>query len=708
MKDRQDVYQETFLRRVEESQTERARVRQEVLTGHWQNAEPDPERREAFRQRIRACRPAAAPGAEVQIGDTLDYQPASFLDEGARIRRSVGKVSVNSRQGSADGSGFMVSPQLFLTNNHVLADIDEARNATVMFDYELDENGMPRPPSLYALDPDAFFLSARIEDLDFTLVAIGECRGGEACLPDLDHSVLSDQPDKHVIGMNVNIIQHPAGREKMVCVRNNLLVFRTENALLYETDTEPGSSGAPVYNDSWDLVALHHWGAPYRGKADAGGQAVPRNVNEGIRISAIYKRLQKALPDLPARQQTLLKEALSYRGSMATPGATARGKTLTPRPASARPQETSTGTRSEAVMDATTELKLHIPLEVTVRIGGVAAATVTAGATAPERGPALQRALTAGAEAVRVDLDYGNRTGYDAGFIPGFRVPLPKLSAKLAKQLGKLDADEPDAASGELRYEHFSVKLNRPKRMAIFTATNIDGDTWRSINRDTGEISDAAEGDRWFLDPRVNPRYYLDQTFYGAWSHLFDRGHLTRRTDPTWGDDDEARRANADTFHFTNCSPQHFRFNQTSKYWQGAERYVLENGLLASASKGRISVFQGPVFDDDEDLWADDVQIPSQFFKVIVWKSSKAARAVGLLVSQKELLGEERRNLGQPKALANVDVGQWRVPVSRIEGLTGLDFGAAVRKADTIKASGQPAVGAEALRPIRSFRDILS
>lgn len=48
-------------------------------------------------------------------------------------------------------------------------------------------------------------------------------------------------------------------------------------------------------------------------------------------------------------------------------------------------------------------------------------------------------------------------------------------------------------------------------------------------------------------------------------------GHLTRRNDPTWGTSDEAERANADTFHFANCTPQHLRFNETAKYWQGVD-----------------------------------------------------------------------------------------------------------------------------------------
>lgn len=119
----------------------------------------------------------------------------------------------------------------------------------------------------------------------------------------------------------------------------------------------------------------------------------------------------------------------------------------------------------------------------------------------------------------------------------------------------------------------------------------------------------------------------------------------------------------------------------------------------------RLVVFQGPIFDDKIDLWADDVQIPSSFFKVVVWKGQAGPRAVGLVADQSKLLSEPRRSLGTPQALASVDVNQWRVPIEKIEAQSGLDFGALVRGADTIASPGQPRVG-EGLVLVRSFESI--
>src|SRR5947208_1987598 len=55
----------------------------------------------------------------------------------------------------------------------------------------------------------------------------------------------------------------------------------------------------------------------------------------------------------------------------------------------------------------------------------------------------------------------------------------------------------------------------------------------------------------------------------------FDRGHLVRRLDSTWGDTvDEAKQHGDDSFHFTNCSPQFWSFNQGKQLWAGLEDYT--------------------------------------------------------------------------------------------------------------------------------------
>ncbi len=701
------IQPDAFRQLVEGTRGDRARVRRLVASGQWQLAEQDSDRFRSFA--ARTMRTRLRGGAEAVQGDTLDYQPASFLSEGAAIRRAVAYVEVSFGAESTLGTGFMVSPRLFLTNQHVIRHAQAALGATITFDRELDELGRPRATTTFRLDPSSFALFSEEPDHDYALIAVGARLSGSSELVDFGFCPLSPAPDKHVIGMSANIIQHPGGQRKLISIRKNLLVARTPRTLLYETDTEVGSSGAPVFNDDWEVVALHHYGEPFLERVDEQGNPIPLTVNEGIRISALVSHLAGRRQEVPSRSQALLDELLQL-------GAAAVAASPGPRLGPPKPKTWPMPPRAEAITPTRSEdptmpsnstpagaVEFVVPLRIRITLDG---ATGQAAATAAE--PISPPTLGRRSEAIRVDTDYANRSGYDASFIPGTTVPLPAVRGESAQAVAPLRAGEPNAAEGELKYEHFSVKLNRFKRMAIFTATNIDGETYLSVDRKTGEVG-GAEGETWFRDPRVSESFFLNQDFYSAWSSYFDRGHLTRRTDPTWGTEDEATRANADTFHFTNCSPQHFRFNQSTKFWQGVERYVLETGVLAQESRRRLCVFQGPVFDDDIDRTADDVQIPSSFFKVVVWRGASRLKAVGLVVDQGALLDESRVNLGPPRSPSFVNVNQWRVSIAAIEKRTGLDFGQAVRDADTIAQSQQPGAGAEALQGslIGSFRDIV-
>ena len=154
------------------------------------------------------------------------------------------------------------------------------------------------------------------------------------------------------------------------------------------------------------------------------------------------------------------------------------------------------------------------------------------------------------------------------------------------------------------------------------------------------------QGDKWFTDPRISSTEQFGQE---AFESGIDRGHLTRREDTAWGTDPEdATRANNDTFHFTNCTPQHWMFNEKAKFWQGLERYVLENGALQVDPKAVVCVFQGPIFNDGIDHWADDVQIPSSFWKIVVWKGHDKLKAVGLVADQLAIIDIARKPSAPP------------------------------------------------------------
>ncbi len=674
--------------RVEASSAERLRSRRAIVRGQPLEAEDDPVRLSAVLQRPQLVQarvhsqsaPAdesldamdGARGAEKIQGDSTDYVDASFLSVGARAALAVGQILASGGR-SPLATCCLISPDLILTNNHVLGDEASAREARVAFEYELGEDGAPKVPTLFALDPDRFFLTVGYQTLDFTLVALGGRLSGPRTPGQLGYLPLSDRRDKSAKGLCVNIVEHPNGWYKKVVLRENRIVARGADTLHYEADTEGGSSGSPVLNDAWEMVALHHWGEPHLETRTLDGASLPVTVNEGVRVSRIVEELRTLVPTLSARQQPLLVAALAL-GAVVGQGGTV-GQSGVPNVLTLPP---GAGPGSQAPVDAErlptlpepAPLRFVIPLEVTLRV------LPTVSEVMPVPVPDLSMAAPGGPERVQIDPDYGNRRGYDEAFLPGQVVPLPLPGDPIPGNPGVVaPLLVPGRRAGVLDYEHFSLSLHRERRIALYTATNIDGASYIKIDRQTG-LAAAEAGETWSDDPRVLARYTTGQAFYSANSTYFDRGHLTRRSDVSWGSVPVAQKANADTFHFSNCSPQHWQFNESALYWQGVEQYVLEYGALVERS--RLTVFQGPVLRESDPLYPDGgagVQVPLMFWKIVVRVQDGSLKASAFLVSQEQLLTRPRRGV-RTAALANPpQVQQFRVPVARIERETGLSFG---------------------------------
>jgi hypothetical protein len=131
---------------------------------------------------------------------------------------------------------------------------------------------------------------------------------------------LNPKQGKILCGYPVNIIQHPEGDYKQIVLSNNKVLNLVEHSFLYEADTLPGSSGAPVFSRQWELVALHRRGVPCvidGAIVTRGGQAwhegIPESEirwigNEGTRVSSLVQHLQK----VPlAGHQALLRSELA-------------------------------------------------------------------------------------------------------------------------------------------------------------------------------------------------------------------------------------------------------------------------------------------------------------------------------------------------------------------------------------------------------------
>ena len=205
-----------------------------------------------------------------KVSGTADFLPSRYLTLGAARSEAVCRLVVPTSRGRSFGTGFLIAPGVIMTNNHVIGDEDEGREAMAEFRYEEGSE-----PIVVAARPERLFVTNKT--LDFTIIAV-EGRGLEGISP------IALRRDSTLITRHerANIIQHPNRRRKEVALRNNPVTRVKDKVLHYRTDTEGGSSGSPVFNDNWDLVALHHAGV-----ANRDGTA----TNEGIRISAIVDYL---------------------------------------------------------------------------------------------------------------------------------------------------------------------------------------------------------------------------------------------------------------------------------------------------------------------------------------------------------------------------------------------------------------------------------
>ena len=244
----------------------------------------------------------------------------SFFDCGLRAARAVGRVVEAPRNHPPDpvGTGSLVTDRLLITNHHVIRTRAEATGMAVEFCYEYDENGGERGADRWPLAPDDFFHTD--PGLDYTVVAValrdgGPPGAGYGSIP------LIGQTGKAVVGETLNVIHHPGGQRKRVSLRYNRMVAEDDLWIRYESDTSAGSSGAPVFNDQWEMVALHHGGVPAtdddgfelardgrRWSEEMGEDALAYVGNEGARVSRIVRSLREA--DLPADQRDLLVPVL--------------------------------------------------------------------------------------------------------------------------------------------------------------------------------------------------------------------------------------------------------------------------------------------------------------------------------------------------------------------------------------------------------------
>lgn len=667
----------------------------------------------------------------VQIGleriiEGNDLDSINYLAKGTLASRPICRIQLKDARANLIGyaSGFLIGPGLLMTNHHVFGSPGDAANSIADFDYELDVAGMERAVVRFGFEPARFFYTN--DKLDYSIVAVApKSVSGDRDLTEWGWLPLSGEPGKGDPGEYLTIVQHPGGELKQVCVRENKLLQYVGDFVWYKTDTTAGSSGSPAFNRFWQVIALHHSGVP---KKNAAGHILTTDgkewdssmdetsidwiANEGVRVSAIVADLKVAVGSNP-----VIKPVLDQQPPPPPP--------LPQQPGTEKvvlPTIYGTNLWLEQAGDVTTlVVPIRVPMPV-IRLQSGAGATPPAAAVPPPvkappivpAGPQIGAATGMVMEAVHIDqTTLGSRPGYKANFIGSGKlsVSLPKIPAGLKSKVATLKGS---SGQSELKYFNYSVVMNKERKFAFFSCVNIDGGKQQDVGK--------REGDSWLRDPRIDAEFQVGDEFYKKQSTFeadrianpFDRGHLVRRLDATWGDTvDEAKEHGDDSFHFTNCSPQFFSFNQGKQLWAGLEDYT-RDVLLKDEEKG--IVMNGPVFDGPDADGGDlpkpsgkphkdptfgGVQIPKYFWKILVTGSDDGLKAAAFLMSQRDLvMGIARiQETDGLEKLSETDVKVFQVSIADLTKLTKLDFGN-LDSADTHEAT---AVGP---RKIETFDDI--
>ena len=210
-----------------------------------------------------------------------------------KIGRQVCRVEL---AGEALGTGFLVGPDTVLTNWHVFEGARQAGKVGQLgcrFDYARLPDGQTEPGQLVLLDAAGGIDTSpyspaeqtanpdnplpTLDQLDYALLRLAS-RVGEQQIGGAPRGWI--KLPKAVVPLAANspilIVQHPEGTPMKLALDTQAVIGLNGNGtrIRYRTNTDPGSSGSPVFTMDWDIVALHHYGDP-KWQAPLFNQGVP-------------------------------------------------------------------------------------------------------------------------------------------------------------------------------------------------------------------------------------------------------------------------------------------------------------------------------------------------------------------------------------------------------------------------------------------------
>lgn len=221
-----------------------------------------------------------------------------------------------SQSTTPNGTGFLVGPDMVITNYHVIKPVMDKRykpsDVVLRFDYKRMSDGTTlnrgttfnlaqtdwlidySPYSPLDLQPGQGTQVPQPDQLDYALLRVdnepgNQAVGGDKAEPGAPARKWIEVSEPKAEDFNPEsplfIVQHPEGEPLKLAFDTDSIINVNANKtrVRYKTNTEAGSSGSPCFNINWELTALHHSGEPNFNPT----------YNQGIPFAAINNLLQQ-------------------------------------------------------------------------------------------------------------------------------------------------------------------------------------------------------------------------------------------------------------------------------------------------------------------------------------------------------------------------------------------------------------------------------
>jgi len=265
------------------------------------------------------------------------------------------------------------------------------------------------------------------------------------------------------------------------------------------------------------------------------------------------------------------------------------------------------------------------------------------------------------------------RVGYKDDFLGSeHKIALPDPGLALESDV----LQPPGLPGGDfiVPYINYSLLMSRSTKQALYSAANVDLDKMQPVP--------GKKGRNWFIDRRVGHDNQIPN--YPYQNSPWDRGHLTRRTAVTWGDDvNFATKASNDSCAYTNACMQHKNFNEDD--WRAVEELVAK---FKDAKK--LTVITGPIFTRSDRYFTREfedypVRIPAGFWKTVSYVDKDNA-----LKTQAYVFFQDLPSIKEAKARSRLRLKDMQVTTTEVSQWTGLEFDQALFDTNPLKFYSGP------------------